>query len=395
MWNSYPLKCKIRKKQRMTYLEPLKAFIVSRSLILIIIVLSSQFTTTTIPAREGINYNPTISLDVSKVSTSLKKIFLSADASWYIEIAQNGYHDPTPEPTALNWVFFPLLPLLISCLKPIFGSYLLAGVLISNLCFFLSLLFLHRLALMRGFSTAQASRCIWFLALYPTSYFFINPLTEAVFLLLLILSFFLLEKEKYLCSGVLMLLVTATRPTGLLILPAFCFRIWEKSKFRVPRGILALLLAPLGILFFSVYLFQHTGDALAWLSNQANWGRNDLGFVTLISQYQLDFSTLMLPWNFTALNILAAILTLGVALHFALSGNLSWTLLLAVPVLAALSTGTLQSMTRFTMILFPLYFCLARFADNPTVEKIILSVSSALLALMTALYAYHVTAAMA
>jgi len=377
-------------------IEPAKIFLISRGLILAILICASQITFFTVPAREGINYNPNISLQSSTLSAGLARIWRSADASWYLKIAEKGYKKTsfTAESPA-NWVFFPLYPLLTKALGAVTGSYLIAGLVISNLSFFVSLILLGSLAKSLGQSPEQARNAMWLLALFPTSYFFISPLTEALFLALILAAFLALQKDRLIASGVLMMLAAACRPTGLLILPAFALALFEQKKLLSRNGIIALALSPLGALVFMGYLYNLTGNALAWFYNQAAWGRGQGSINTILSSLISNPQQLMVPWNFIALNTAAVLLALWASVILFRRKQLSYTVLILVPLLVPLFTGTLQSACRFSMVLFPIYLVLGTWALNRDIERILVIIFSGLLFLMTALYGIHVTVAMA
>ncbi len=143
------------------------------------------------------------------------------------------------------------------------------------------------------------------------------------------------------------------------------------------------------------YLKLLTGSALVFVSNQAHWGRAKLTLPQLFEQLLTYPFTLMHPWNFTLLNVAALVLGVTMAVRLALLQRYSWAALVALPLLAALLTGSVLSMCRFTMVLFPVFFELGRLTHSVRNERLLTLLFASLLALMTALYAAHVTGAMA
>src|SRR5438270_1775277 len=65
------------------------------------------------------------------------------DSVWYLNIAQGGYHR---DPLHLRATFFPLYPMMVRGLGVVVRSDLIAGVLISLVCFVVALVLLYRLA---------------------------------------------------------------------------------------------------------------------------------------------------------------------------------------------------------------------------------------------------------
>src|SRR5262249_36268635 len=144
------------------------------------------------------------------------------DSRWYLQIAKTGYAQlPFSDRQEENWAFFPLLPLLIRAGHAMCGFYGLSCFLISNTFFFLCLLFLYNFLIRQGYSYETSDRAVWLLAFSPMSYFFSLPMSESLFLCLTIAAFFALSERRPLLSGCLMSLAVASRPTGLLVLPAF------------------------------------------------------------------------------------------------------------------------------------------------------------------------------
>ncbi len=374
----------------------LQTFLWTRGWILFILVAAASFRVETVPAREGLDHHLSLKFSISGAREDLKRIWRSADCSWYLGIADNGYTvasytDPQPH----NWVFFPLYPLLERSLAPLLGNSFRAGVLLSNLAFLASLFVLHRLAIESGYLEEEASRAIWFLAIFPTSYFFLAPLTESIFLLTISSSFLLVRRGKSLAGALLFSLSSATRPVGLIAFPAFALALWEQTQALTLKNCVALALAPLGGVIYSLYLWSLTGSAFVFITNQAFWGRAKLTMPQLFEQLLSYPFELMHPWNFTLLNVAALVLGATISCRLFLQRRYSWCALVVLPLLAALLTGSVLSMCRFTMVLFPIFFELGRLCSTHRCERIVTLIFASLLAIMTALYAIHVTGAMA
>ena len=374
----------------------LPTFVWTRAWILFVLVLAATLKFETVPAREGLDHHLTLTFSISGAREDLKRIWRSADCSWYLGIADRGYNQAAyTDPQPHNWVFFPLFPLLERALAPLFGNSFRAGVFISNLAFLAALLVVRRLALESGYSETESSRALWFLCIFPTSYFFLAPLTESLFLLTVAASFLMAQRGRPLLAAVLFSLASATRPVGLIAFPAFALALWEHHRALTLRTTAALLIAPLGGLLYALYLKLLTGSAFAFVLNQAYWGRVKLTLPQLLDQLVTYPFALMHPWNFTLLNVVTFLLGVVMAVRLTLLRRYSWAALVALPLFAALLTGSVLSMCRFTMVLFPIFFELGRLTSSVRNERLLTLVFASLLALMTALYAAHVTGAMA
>jgi hypothetical protein len=106
------------------------------------------------------------------------------DAVWYLRLADEGWS--TDDASA---AFFPLYPLTVRAIAWILpGDELLAALLVSNLAFLGALLALFALTA-EAFGERIARRAIVVTAIFPTSFFFLAPYTESLFLVLSILAF--------------------------------------------------------------------------------------------------------------------------------------------------------------------------------------------------------------
>jgi hypothetical protein len=376
-------------------LSALWPFLTSRSLIFLILILTPQLNLNPTPARNGIIYSPFLDLNFSNILSSLSRIFTSADAWWYLDIAKNGYTVALYDSqTPRNWVFFPLYPLLLRGLDAFFANLTLASVITNNLLFFLSLLlfslYLEKLEL----DKKTSNRVLWFMSFFPASYFFSAPLTESLFLFLLVLSFLFLELKKFNYATFAVILCSLTRPTGILILPGFIAKMLTSNLPRKTKFIHCLIL-PIGLSGFMYHLNTVCNNPFAWIQNQSAWGRNKQGVFGLFSDllsFNIDF---IYPWNFIALNTASAIFALLCSLFLFYKKRWHLALVVLIPILSCLNSGTVQSIFRFTNTLFPIFIVIGEITKIENIEKTILLIFATLLCLMTLGYSLQITAAMA
>lgn len=375
--------------------QALVAFMFSRGLILAVLSLSAATTTFEIPAIEGRNLNPRTEVSANVVRSGLARVLGSADAGWYLRIAESGYDAPSSDPdTPRNWVFFPLFPLLVRALTTLGLPPLVAGCLISNVAFLAAMCAIVFIARALGFSEEVRVRLSWLIALFPMSYFFSAPFTESMFLALSAAAFLVLTRGHPLTASALMGLASATRPTGLLIVPGFALAVLRSEQTTRRSMILTLALAPAGALMFAVYQWYVLGDALAFVHNQSAWGRSKRSIGELIGSLLVLPFPAMEPWSFTLLHLVVLAAAAWASVHHLKQNRPELALVLAVPLVAALSTGELLSLTRFTMALFPFHLAIAERIRSSSAERMVLAVYAALLGIMTSLYGQHVTSAM-
>ena len=216
------------------------------------------------------------------------EIWARWDSEWLLLIAQEGY-DVGDHLSGLGVAyegsaaagFLPLYPILIRALAPVCGP-IAAGVLISNICLFLSLVLLDRLVRLevggeRG-ETAGVAACAALL-LYPSSLFLSAVYSESLFLVLSLGAFLAARSGHFPAAGVCGGLATLTRPFGILLVVPLVWEWWlwrnraddaPSRRVRTLNG-LWLVMPPVAIssyLFFSRLTF---GDSLALLHRQERW----------------------------------------------------------------------------------------------------------------------------
>ena len=255
-----------------------------------------------VPPALGIHLIPATVEVVEDETLGPLKIWARWDAVWYPTIATDGYHYvPGSELYAESTVaFFPLYPLLIAVLKSIIGSALVAGMLISNVAFIGALMLLYRLT--SDFANRQvARRTIFYLAAFPSSFFFSVAYTESLFLLLVLGATCLARSRRWGTAALLGALATATRKPGILIMVIAGLE-WLQSlgwSFSAARhrqfwntlpqtlrqnwqALLAITLIPAGFISYMLYLAVTFNAPLAWVQASAAWGKTVTNPVTAI-----------------------------------------------------------------------------------------------------------------
>lgn len=206
------------------------------------------------------------------------------DGEHYLSIAIFGYK-------SLEQAFFPNYPLLISFFsKPGSADFMtslvnsiVVGLIISNISFVLSLIFLWELIKI-DFSKKIAYLTIILILIFPTSFYFGAVYNESLFLLLAVLSFYSARKGNWFLAGGFGAIASATRVFGVLLLPALLIEAWQQkisfSKF------FWIFLIPLGLGTYTWYLNNSVGDPIAFYHFQKLVGeQHQSGIITLPQVY--------------------------------------------------------------------------------------------------------------
>ncbi len=205
-------------------------------------------------------------------------IWAKWDSIWYLRIAEYGYSS-LDNTTA----FFPLYPFLIAIFKPLFlGNGVLAGMFISLACC-LGAFYLLYLLVELDFEKEVARRAVFYMAIFPTAFFFQTIYSESLFLLLTIGCLFAARRNEYVIAGIAGALATLTRSPGLLLLAPLTIMYLQNHGWswrpvtwdlrRIRWDIAGLALVPLGLGVWMLYLGLRFGDPLLFTSAQGNWLR--------------------------------------------------------------------------------------------------------------------------
>jgi hypothetical protein len=317
------------------------------------------------------------------------------DTGFYLSIAQDGYRFQGVELPSV--AFFPLLPLLIRAFTWLLGDPLLAGVVIANLALFSASVFLYLLAA-REWGGAVAGRAVWYLLVFPTSFFGSAIYSESLFLLAAVLALYLARQRLWGGAALAGMLAALSRLTGLLVAPLLLGEWWLQRRDSSGRaslaGLFAALAVPLGTGAYMLYLNLAFGDPLAFLHGSAAWGR------VLRSPWVTVAELIQAPPGGWASALAAGQLPLdnwldlGFVLFFLVLGVVLLTqrrwgegFFVTFGALLPLSTALLMSQRRYVWVLFPTYILLARWGGNPLVDRVILVLSAIGLGLFTALFA--------
>jgi len=378
---------------RRTVLNVLGAFAVSRAAILLLLVIGSQIS---FIAKDYYNtiWRTEVSLSAKRVRPELIRMAMVGDAWYYRQIAVSGYEPRSPDGTLKNtWAFFPLYPLLVRALGGGDGaSFSTVAVVTSNVALLAALFAVAAAGRELGASDDDVERAAWYMALFPTSYFFSLPMTESVFLLLSAATFLAAARQRWWIAGVFGALTSATRVIGISLLPALLLLPFQRGQ-RPSKKQLWLLLVPLGMGAFVVYLYLRTGDPLAFIHAQTLWGRGaPSSSGDSILQHGLVVSK---PWNFVALNLAAAILMIAAGCAFLMRRQWSYAAYTLMSVAIPLSTGSLQSIARYALVDFPMFFWLASICRAPSRDRALTAIFVILLGWLVALFTLRLDFALA
>ncbi len=156
---------------------------------------------------------PRIALTTGTFYERVFGIWSHWDGEWFLHIAQAGY-----VPGEATSPFFPLYPMLVKLVAVFtFGNYLVAGGLVSLLAGLVVFIFLYQLSCFDSGSQV-ASRTVFYLAAFPTSFFLAACYSESVFLAATLGAFLAARKySNWSLAGVALALAVLSRNMGILL----------------------------------------------------------------------------------------------------------------------------------------------------------------------------------
>ncbi len=185
------------------------------------------------------------------------------DSTHYLKLAEYGYLAVGDSRVSL--VFFPLYPWLVRLVAFVARDYFVAALIVSGFASVAVALLLRRLA--RCDETEEVSRnAVWFLLIFPTSFFLHVAYTESLFLALVLGCFLAARKARWAWAGILGAAACLTRVNGLVLLPALAMEVglqyWQTR--RINFRWLWLGLVPFGFLGYLWLNHEVTGDFFAF-----------------------------------------------------------------------------------------------------------------------------------
>ncbi len=340
------------------------------------------------------------------------------DAVWYLEIANAGYGD---EPHRV--AFFPLYPLLVRALGELVGgspaALLIASYLVALAAFLAALVLLYRLAALE-LGRPLAGPTLLLLAVFPASLFFGAPYSESVFLLASVGAFYAARTGNWAWAGVAAAAAAATRSAGLLLLlPLAVLYLWGPRAHRPGLGrhklrpdAAWLLLGPLGLAAFPLYLQLATGDGLSFLDVQDAWYRHFAGplggvWDGLVAAF--DGARQLLsgsrehvyfgraggdPYRVATMNlmlfgflVLALTACVGAFRRLPRAYGIYLAAALVLPLSFPVGPQPLMSLPRFMAVLFPIFMWLAIVCEERRITDRVVGASALGLGLFTAQFA--------
>lgn len=236
--------------------------------------------TVTLPTKRFADFRATLIPVVVSRGLCAVMIFLTAsagkswtwdgfskwDGAWYVSIAELGYRAAPAASEQTPWPFFPLFPMILRVFSEAGFNIRLAGVIFSNIMFWVALAGVHRIAT-KHINPTATRYAVWAVALFPSSFVFSMLYPSSLFLAASVWAFVWIEERRDLAAGCAVLTAAMVRPNGAVVALAAVVALW-----RAPRRVLVVVgPAVLGVGAWMAYCWDRTGDPLIFLTAKRGW----------------------------------------------------------------------------------------------------------------------------
>ena len=295
------------------------------------------------------------------------------DAQHYIDIAKHGYSGMVEDGEHLMLVFFPLYPVLIRIFSVFIPNGMVCALIISWLAFAFGIVVMYKLALI-DYDKNTAILSTVLLSVSPFAFFFGTAMTESVFFLTAMLTFYAIRRHNPWLSGVFGMLCALSRSVGMLmIIPAFfewyqsnnpisAIKNHDKKILKDFFGFLPVFITLFGTLIYLYINYQTEGNPFIFLKYQSGHWYQNLQFfgksIKTLAEYATgDIDTAMaifIP------GIVSAIVSVLVILYSSNKTRLMYLSFMLVYFAYNAGASWPISLPRYLCCMFPAYFEVAR-----------------------------------
>ncbi len=364
----------------------------------------------TISAPLLLTYDPSFPYANSILANSGLPDFIYSWANFdgvhYLTIIEKGYKE-----TGLIQAFFPLFPLFIKKLEFLSIDPILIGLLLNFILGFLLLKVWKKISNLE-LRFKDNNLGVHVLFLFPTAFFFAAMYSEALFLLLVLVSFLSARKGRWLKAGLFAALASATRLVGIFLIPALLVELWiqkmaqEKANDSpscclwrqfiktYKKEIFFISLGGVGLLSYMFYLNKNFNDPLYFYHVQSEFGGGRQESLILYPQvvwryikilwtarpFDLKYFAYLQEFIFGTLGLIGIIFS-----WFRV--RKSYVVFSALVFLLPTLTGTFSSMPRYFLVSFSVLLLITKILkDRPIAKYLWLGLSTLLLIFNTILF---------
>jgi len=292
------------------------------------------------------------------------------DANWYLVIAQNGYGGVEGDAH-----FPPLYPVLIRLLSFVVRNEFISALLIAQFALYFGIKLLYDLYHEWG-DGQRARQALFFLLIFPTSFFLFSAYTEAIFMISAILCLKNIQNGKWRWAGFLVFCAILVRLQGVALLVPLAWGLLQTRLKQVK--FIELLFAGLSpAIAIAVYLLVRagSGDSSVIPFTETNlhariappWEN-----VVYSVRYIFDGSGGYIDVLNLAVFVLFSVLLIANWRRFPFEYGLFSAASIVVLAMRLVDTQPLNSMIRYLLTIFPVFYLFGSYAENKWLNRLML-----------------------
>lgn len=305
---------------------------------------------------------------ISAHNVVLVAIWQRFDANWYLVIAQNGYGHVSGDVH-----FPPFYPIVIRLSSGILGDQIISALLIAQLALYYLVKLLYDLFADWG-DEWISPKALLFLLIFPTSFFLFSAYTEAIFMIFVLLCLRAIENSKWPWAGLWVFCAILTRLQGVALLLPFVWGLLQ-TRWRNVK-LIDLFFGTLGpVVAGGVYLLIRAkgGDPSVIPFTETNlhariappW-ENVIYSVQYIYNGLAGYIDILNLIMFILFSVLLVVYWKKIPTEFGLFSAASIVLL----TMRLVDTQPLNSMIRYLLTVFPVFFLFGMFAENRWINRV-------------------------
>lgn len=300
------------------------------------------------------------------------------DSGHYLDIARDWYLSEGSMDRLVQLVFLPGYPVIVRLFSAMTGDTLVAGLIVSALCFAGANVMLYKLVRLYA-DHDTAFRAVKFLSLSPAVFFFVAPMSESLFLLCTLSCLYLVRRGKMLPACCFGAYAAFTRSPGIILLVPVLFELVQRRAKL--KDYLSVLIIPLGFAAYCLINYLVAGDAFKFMEYQHEHWNQQLGWFFNTAAYQTEnavYSFLQNKPNFFGLwlpNILAQLISLALMLFAVKKLRSSYTAYFLAYFIVTMGATWLLSAPRYIAALFTVPVALAAVTQNRKADICITALS--------------------
>lgn len=374
---------------------PLSAFLITR----IIVWLGGYFAELMLPSATGDG------LWHARPDNIWLDIWARWDSGFYLKIIEEGYFYQVGVQSSV--AFFPVYPLFASLLNTLLDNSVLSAVIVSHICLFFALIYLYRLTEFE-FDSAAAARAVFYIASFPTAFFFSAVYTESTFILFAIATMYYARTRQWGWAAVMGIMACATRIVGFVLGFSLILE-WMRSlgwqwtqihraemwKKTVRNGLaewynlVFIGMLALGVLSYMLFLYQNFGDPIAFWTVQSAWGRKESGVIAVIGGdlwkiLNQDWIAGKIWWH-VAVDISAFIFVIIAGFKVLRRLGASYAIFAFLSILIPANSGS-GSLVRYALVIFPVFMMLGWWGQRPWLDRLISTLFCVFLGICSAVF---------